>query len=640
MTSVVGEDSKIRNDTIDANREIVMPDNKNDDVDDKDEVVSVERKDVSMSRKDEKRALYLEKNDSAWDVSEANLTVLDQFSTQAVVTSFSELPPSMLEDQELSMQEYTSSDQLQNVFHELECEAPSSSAAIDESTMPPEKSDTSFDVENKWHTKEEEETYSLLEHFDATFAPPSDLISNDDNIMILHHYQDSSLPSPAPFNVSDLANMVKYDNDKNHFGMVNLDLDDQESSCSSVSSCESTSAKSKDENENDDIYEGNNGYSELVEEEADAVRDEQCYGEAVGVETSVIELEMVHKDHFQESEIESFCEVIDDDPAENDDINLNESNNSKLLLGLDKSMSTIESAITFSEAQSQTIQDILQFDPAFAAKMDKKMNNSSKISVRGSNSLEGKMNSLSIQDGPSPIKRSTSNDSETNCDQNHIEEVNRSRIRRKLCNQSLLDSSIRSEEDSLSFGESQKKGTKLSFIDISGPPDTVTSLEEVEFQESDVIGRNESLWNVSMDGVGSVSMKSSICGFDEEVREKALYYKPPDFSPSPYETTLWQSSEVLLHILTFVSLEEVRQIMSVNTFSMRCLANGQLYKIIKEIVRRGKCFSSRCDRAKFWTELVETVVRQEYPASLHDEGYPSYKEMLQEGENGKWAGKG
>ena len=98
------------------------------------------------------------------------------------------------------------------------------------------------------------------------------------------------------------------------------------------------------------------------------------------------------------------------------------------------------------------------------------------------------------------------------------------------------------------------------------------------------------------------------------------------------------SLRILFTILSFSSLCDVRQIMSVNNFSLRCLSNGKLYKIIKNSVRRGQCFSHRLDRGTFWTGLVDAVVRQENNLHIEKDSL-SYQQMLEQGKNGKWSGE-
>ena len=629
---------------------------------------------------------------AAWDVSLANLT-MDRLSVQGAIAvkNFAELNPLDLEEQDLSMQEYTSTstEQLQNVFQNLDQEVLESSAVDANVTEV-----NSFDREKRWFVSEEEETYSLLEHFDATFAPPSDFIKGNDSALLLH-YHDAVVHSSAPFNVTDLANMAKYNNDIN-FDTNIKGSDIQESKYSSGNENSSVSSSSIDEDENDDTatVEESNVYSELIDGDDYESGTERSYDILVDVKTSLRIDERNYQECFQGTNNEVLCNLVDGDHAENNESDLNKSNSSQGLY-LNKSLSTIEGAATLNDAQLQTQQEVIQFDSDFAAKMAMKVNNFHNANKMESNEVEGRMNKLTIQDGPSSIKVSISNDSESDNECESIEEndhkqflhspfeskrnsnscsyqlegkaaelsiingpspikVSRSNdsesdneynnrnehnhFRRKLCNNSLSDTSLRSEGDMVSSTDVQKNGTSLSLFNVSGPTELKTIQNESDIQENDIIGRNASLWNVSMDGVGSVSMNSSLCDEDKGQLGLPRYYISPSFSPSPYETTLWQSSEVLKRILTFLSLEEVRQVIGVNTFSMRCLASGQLYKTMKIIVRRGKCFTDNCDRAQFWTGLVDTVVHQEYLASLHDKGFPSYQEMLREGEHGKWAG--
>jgi len=471
--------------------------------------------------------------------------------------------------------------------------------------------DSSAHAVIQWHVNEESETYSLLEHFDESYGFRQSL--NDDDEQDDTNADDKKVD--APFNIADLANFVRYSVD------VDANFDDEHSEDNiSLSS-----------NNDEDSYSDE-------EDDSSAQRLAQPYNELVGDDEgdSLTQKSNDETDNW----LEPNCAQVDKDTESEKNViqfsvpqHLIDVGNIPSLEQLDcisqiahegdegpqvrnifmeKGLSTIEGMTSTTDMECKDAKLNILFNPEFNEKMEKKMNEASTKKMKSKKTTDSEMvGGLNIE-GPSPIKLCGSGDDFDNTRANV--EFNQQGTNRNLLNQF--------QGDSLQSGVDQHSSNMCLFEGSKNIEESLSSFELADTSEGHSLAEGFSLLNISEVGL-------------ESCNESYRFMIPPCVSPSPFETTFWQSSSVFFEILSFLQLEDVRQMISVNIFSMKCLSNGALYKVVKNLVRRGKCFGKRLDRGAFWTGIVDTVAVNE----SFRESKVSYREMLKDGENGKWAGE-
>ena len=467
--------------------------------------------------------------------------------------------------------------------------------------------DSSAHAVIQWHVNEESETYSLLERFDESYGFRQSL--NDDD-----EQDDTNVD--APFNIADLANIVRYG------GNADANFDDEHSEDNVSLSTNNDEHSYSDEEDDSSAQRLAQAYDKLVDDdEGDSLTQKSNDEMDNWLEPNCAQ---VDKDTESEKNIIQFTmpqHLIDVgnsipslEPLDHISQIAHEGDESPQVrnIFMEKSLSTIEGMTSTTDMEYKDAKLNISFNPEFNEKMEKKMN---EVSTKNmiSNKTKGSemVGGLNIE-GPSPIKLCGSGDDFDNTRAN--DKFNQQGTNRNLLNQF--------QGDRLQSGVDQHSSNTSLFEVSKNIEESQSSFELADTSEGHSLVKGFSLLNISEVGL-------------ESCKEGYEFMIPPCVSPSPFETTFWQSSSVFFEILSFLQLEDVRQMISVNIFSMKCLSNGALYKVIKNLVRRGKCFGKRLDRGAFWTGIVDTVAVNE----SFRESKVSYREMLRDGENGKWAGK-
>lgn len=467
------------------------------------------------------------------------------------------------------------------------------------------------------------------------------------------------------FNVSDLANLARYrDVGQHRNGDADHSSDDS-----------STSDTSMEEEEVDQC----NDYASLADEQEEG-DDDDSYLQRSPQQTDGKEFNFGEDDLKEETRTANNHNLImttlfqtprkydrcgaDDNRNDESDMDLvaaaaETDLNTSLPFPTDKSISPIHST-----SRRSTVEDVhvegcttIKFSPDFASKMEQKMgqNNNGPCTADSSNPLPKFI--LPPHVSPSDQNRSISSSKDPN------ETINTSRSSKQQLND-LGDANNSVDDIGIKINSSLWNvsadgiGVNLDSVGCTTANDVSNISNEAladtlseNYENNDVA--TVSVSRLMNDTQINITNNSISCTIMEVQLDPQRYHGPPQNRPSPYETTLWQSSDVLLHIVSYVKLEDIRNVMSVNAYTLRCLiSNGTLYKVMKHAVRRGKCFGGRVSRGVFWAALADEVVRQDEKGDAYME-YPrrnsnvsnrnrnrkhvmTYQEMLKRGKNGKW----
>ena len=84
--------------------------------------------------------------------------------------------------------------------------------------------------------------------------------------------------------------------------------------------------------------------------------------------------------------------------------------------------------------------------------------------------------------------------------------------------------------------------------------------------------------------------------------EQRLYFTPPTVKPSPFETSIWSQSSIVIDVLSFLGDPvSVCYLKSVNTFCRRIVRENE-HNIMKDVARKGGIH--RYMRRQFWTWIT------------------------------------